>query len=80
MVWDRGSGKNLFRIPDLGVKKAPDPGSGSAKLRSSVKYHSIFTSYYRYVSLEEFKKIYATVFHLFQISITRMERQLRFSL
>jgi hypothetical protein len=24
--------KNLFRIPDPGVKKAPDPGSGSAKL------------------------------------------------
>ncbi len=22
--------KNLFRIPDPGVKKAPDPGSGSA--------------------------------------------------
>jgi hypothetical protein len=39
-VWDPGSGKNLFRIPDPGVKKAPDPGvkkapdpgSGSAKL------------------------------------------------
>ncbi len=26
-VWDPGSGKNLFRIPDLGVKNAPDPGS-----------------------------------------------------
>ncbi len=26
MVWDPGSGKNLFRIPDQGVKKAPDPG------------------------------------------------------
>jgi len=25
--WDPGSGKNLFRIPDPGVKKAPDPGS-----------------------------------------------------
>jgi hypothetical protein len=24
--------KNLFRIPDTGVKKAPDPGSGSATL------------------------------------------------
>ncbi len=38
-VWDPGSeirdpgfGKNLFRIPDPGVKKAPDPGSGSASL------------------------------------------------
>jgi hypothetical protein len=26
-VWDPGSGKNLFRIPDPGVKKAPDPKS-----------------------------------------------------
>ncbi len=31
-VWDPGSGKNLFRIPDPGVKKAPDPGSGSTTL------------------------------------------------
>jgi hypothetical protein len=31
-VWDPGSGKNLFRIPDPGVKKAQDPGSGSATL------------------------------------------------
>jgi hypothetical protein len=32
--WDPGSGKNLFRIPDPGVKKhpIPDPGSGSATL------------------------------------------------
>jgi hypothetical protein len=26
-IWDTGSGKNLFRIPDPGVKKAPEPGS-----------------------------------------------------
>ncbi len=31
-IWGPGSGKNLFRIPDPGVKKAPDPGSGSATL------------------------------------------------
>jgi hypothetical protein len=31
-IWDPGSGKNLFRISDPGVKKAPDPGSGSATL------------------------------------------------
>jgi hypothetical protein len=31
-VWDPGSGKNQFRILDSGVKKAPDPGSGSATL------------------------------------------------
>jgi hypothetical protein len=28
----RNPEKNLFRIPDPGVKKAPDPGSGSATL------------------------------------------------
>ncbi len=40
-VWDPGSGirdpgsrKNLFRIPDPGVKKALDPGSGSATLNA----------------------------------------------
>ena len=33
-VWDPGSGKNLFRIPDPGVKKALDPGSGSATLQN----------------------------------------------
>jgi hypothetical protein len=32
-IREPGSGKNLFRIPDPGVKKAPDPGSGSATLR-----------------------------------------------
>jgi hypothetical protein len=31
-VWDPGSGKKLFRIPDPGVKKTPDPGSRSATL------------------------------------------------
>jgi hypothetical protein len=31
-IWDPGSGKNLFLIPDPGVKKAPGPGSGSATL------------------------------------------------
>jgi hypothetical protein len=31
-IRDPGSGKNLFWIPDLGVKQAPIPGSGSATL------------------------------------------------
>jgi hypothetical protein len=33
-IWDPGSGKNLFRIPDPGSKRhrIPDPGSGSATL------------------------------------------------
>jgi hypothetical protein len=33
-IRDLGSGKNLFRIPDPGIKKAPDTGSGSATLFS----------------------------------------------
>jgi hypothetical protein len=37
-VWDPGSGKTLFRIPDPGVKKAPDPGSGSATLLNAFLY------------------------------------------
>jgi hypothetical protein len=36
-IRDPGSGKNLFRIPDPGVQKAPDPGSGSATLIESVQ-------------------------------------------
>ncbi len=32
-IWDPGSGKNLFWTPDPGVKKAADPGSGSATLQ-----------------------------------------------
>jgi hypothetical protein len=31
-IWDLGSGKNLFRIPDPEVKKAPDPGSRTTTL------------------------------------------------
>jgi hypothetical protein len=31
-IRDQGSRINPFRIPDAGVKKAPDPGSGSATL------------------------------------------------
>jgi hypothetical protein len=45
-VWDLGSeirdprtGKNLFRIPDPGVKKAPDPGS--ATLGTGIKIKKI---------------------------------------
>jgi hypothetical protein len=34
-VWDPGSGKNLFRIPDPGVKKVPDPRSGFATRRAT---------------------------------------------
>jgi hypothetical protein len=34
-VWDPGSAKNPFWIPDPGVKKAPGPGSGSATLNKA---------------------------------------------
>jgi hypothetical protein len=41
-VWDPGSVKNLFRIPDPspGGKKAPDPGSGSATLQGTIYFGS----------------------------------------
>ena len=41
-IRDPGSGKNLFRIPDPGVKKhpIPDPGSGSATLLGWKKFGS----------------------------------------
>ncbi len=32
-IWDPGSGKNLFRIPDPGVKKAPDPAGFRIRIR-----------------------------------------------
>ncbi len=37
MAWDPGSRKNQFRIPNPGVKKATDPGSGKLVLQSSDK-------------------------------------------
>jgi hypothetical protein len=37
-IRDPRSGKNLFRIPDPGYKKAPDPGSGSATLKITSMY------------------------------------------
>jgi hypothetical protein len=36
-IRDPRTGKNLFRIPDPGFKKAPEPGSGSATLESKEK-------------------------------------------
>jgi len=35
-IQDSGSGS---RIPDPGVQKAPDPGSGSATLELSIAFH-----------------------------------------
>jgi hypothetical protein len=45
LLWDPGSEKNLFWIPDLGVKKAPDPGSGSATLLKSVTFDQSWMMY-----------------------------------
>jgi hypothetical protein len=39
-IRDPGSGKNLFRIPDPGVKRALDSGSGSATLLPSTIFGS----------------------------------------
>jgi hypothetical protein len=36
-IRDPRSGKKPFRIPDPGVKKAPDPGSGSATQVKALK-------------------------------------------
>ncbi len=36
-VWDPGSGINLFRIPDPGVKKAQDPGSATLGKRTATR-------------------------------------------
>ncbi len=52
--WDPGSGKKPIRIPDPGVKKAPDPGSGSATLeifieRAVVRYITLYFGGGRYL-------------------------------
>jgi hypothetical protein len=40
-IRNSGSGINLFRIPDPGVKKAPDPGHESATLFSCIFFLQI---------------------------------------
>jgi hypothetical protein len=39
----RDPGKNLFQIPDPGVKKEPDPGSRSATLILGVYFTKLAT-------------------------------------
>jgi hypothetical protein len=39
-IRDPGSGKNLFRILDPGVKKAPDPGSW-IRIRNTVQVYKL---------------------------------------
>jgi hypothetical protein len=50
-IRDPRSGKNLFRIPDPGVKKAPDPGSGSATLEATEKFKNLPQRFFRPRSL-----------------------------
>jgi hypothetical protein len=40
IIWDPGSGKNLFQIPDPGVKKALDPGS-RIRIRTTIHTNEI---------------------------------------
>jgi hypothetical protein len=59
-IRDPGSGKNLFRIPDPGVKKhpIPDPGSGSATL-------GIGKAAYRIMAIDVFSSLnFVVVFNL----------------
>jgi hypothetical protein len=39
-IRDPGSGKNLFQIPDPGIKKAPDPGS-RIRVRNTAYNHGL---------------------------------------
>ena len=48
-VWNPGSGKNLFRIQDPRIKKAPDPGSGSATLFERFQYSGEVKTRCRYL-------------------------------
>ncbi len=50
-IRDPGSGKNLFRIPDPGVKKAPDPGSGSATLIIFIPDRKITATYFTWLQI-----------------------------
>ncbi len=47
-IRDPGSGKNLFRIPDPGVKKAPDPGSATLLCTRVVKVPFSRNNYFSY--------------------------------
>jgi hypothetical protein len=48
---DPGSGKNPFRTPDPGVKKSPDPGSGTLVTR-------YVTTSTMYITEKSFERIY----------------------
>jgi hypothetical protein len=45
-VRDPGSGINLFRIPDPGVKKAPNPGS-RIRIRNTDQLKNFFNKHFK---------------------------------
>jgi hypothetical protein len=57
-IRDLGSGKNLFRIPDPGVKKALDPGSGSATLYLTLFLATPYELVGKVPVISNFKDIY----------------------
>jgi hypothetical protein len=78
-----GSGKNLFRIPDPGVQKAPDPGSGSTTLRNGKNSDpgiwdkhpdsaTLFTS--EYANMKIFSNFLNFTFPVICIGSTTMEK------
>jgi hypothetical protein len=72
-IRDPGSGENLFRIPDPGVKKAPDPGSGSATLSLvTVNQENVHFYLFSWIFHGAFRiaKSYTTIFILPQLSLT----------
>ncbi len=69
-----GSGKNLFRIPDPGVKMhpIPDPGSGSATLLAAISsnapppFPNLNFCYTIYCSVNLFLNRYQTILQMYQ--------------
>ncbi len=67
-IRDPRSGKNLFRIPDPGVKKAPDPGSGSATLSVSRSTLTLSTTQDKQIQISQhILKLKHTVGYQYQI-------------
>ncbi len=63
-IRDQGSGKNQFRIPDPGVKKAPDPESGSATLaKNCTGSGPLYISFHKccFLPIIYFQRLFASV-------------------
>jgi hypothetical protein len=57
--WDPGSGKNLFRILDPGVKKAPDGGSATLKVTTLLSDCDDITPIVQYARIDPRKYSFA---------------------